>query len=388
VARFEKGASVFEITSNDGNYTSEQRKHYRDGWTRVADLRCEIPLGAEPHNPVFEDALRSDPSDVGAALVYADWLQQQGHPRGALIAVQAQLAANPRDTRLVEAERRIIEEAAHSLLSKPLLAHLAILRAGGGELAVSRNLFDGGTATFDHGFLREALVVVRQRGCDEDVLWELLRHPSARMLAKLGVSTDRSRDIALVATLITHGPRPPLRSLLFRVDHRGMTVDLAGLDAAYPALEELELAIHNVRFDSLKLPKLRRLCVRAEHGDLAVQLAANTWPELEVLSIFADPVKLALPFEQPNMPKLRTLELVGAGDYSGAERSLPICRLIARSPLAKQIEVLELPKLDLSQQAVWLLVEHRAKFEKLVALRTGYVSPDRREQLRAAGFPV
>src|SRR5688572_31485854 len=99
--------------------------------------------------------MRADPDDVGAPLVYADWLQQQGHPRGALIAVQHRLSLNPRDNDLVEAERRIIEDARDALLSKPLLAHLAILRRNADGMAVeiagSRNLYAGGTATFDYG---------------------------------------------------------------------------------------------------------------------------------------------------------------------------------------------------------------------------------------------
>ena len=381
MARFEKGDKVFEITSADGRYATEQRKHLREGWTRVADPRCEVPLGAEPINPTLEEALRADPHDLGAALVYADWLQQQGHPRGALIAVQHRLSATPRDAALVDAERKIIEDAGDSLISKPLLAHLAILR-GNQEIALSRNLFDGGTITFDHGFIREALIVLKQRGADEDLFWELLRHPSARVLAKLGVTVDRTRDIALVATLITHGPRPPLRSLSFRVDHRGMTVDLAGLDVAYPFLEELELVIHNVRFGELELPRLRRLCLRGEHGDIGRLLAAVTWPCLEVLSLPGDPDTLALAFERPSFPRLRTLELGPSG------RGLELCRMLVRSPNVGQLEAIALAGVRLEHEAITMLVENRAKLAQLVILRVDDVRANEVDRLRAAGYPV
>ena len=78
MARFEKDGQVFEITSADGRYAAELRKHLHDGWTRVADPRCEDPLGAEPTEPALEAALRADPNDTGAAIVYADWLAQRG----------------------------------------------------------------------------------------------------------------------------------------------------------------------------------------------------------------------------------------------------------------------------------------------------------------------
>jgi uncharacterized protein (TIGR02996 family) len=384
VARFEKGTGVFEITSADPRYATEQRKHLREGWRRVADPRCEVPLGAEPINPVLEEALRADPKDISVPLVYADWLQQQGHPRGALITVQHRLASNPRDEQLVEAERKIIEDARDSLVSKPMLAHLALLR-GKHELAISRNFYEGGTVTFDHGFIREALVVLKQRGADEDLFWELLRHPSARVLGKLGVTVDRSRDIPLVATMITHGPCPPLRSLSFRVEHRGLTVDLTGLDAAYPQLEELELAIHNVRFGELELPRLRRLGIVGEHSDIGRLLAAQPWPSLETLSLSADPDRFPDAFASRTLPKLRTLEL------GPTQQGLELCRMIVRSPHVGQLETLALVEVRLTHEAVTMLVENRERFASLVMLRFGkpsFVLGDGITRLIEAGYPV
>jgi len=386
VARFEKGEKVFEITSDDGRYTTEQRKHLREGWTRVCDPRCEVPLGAEPLNATFEEALRADPDDASAAIVYADWLEQQGHPRGALIAVQHQLSLRPRDERLFDAERKIIEDARDALISKPLLAHLAILRRNADgksvEIGPSRNLYGGGTATFDHGFIRDAHVLLNRRGADEDLLWELLRHPSARVLAKLGIAVDKSRDIALVATIITHGPRPPLRALHFSVEHKGMTVDLAGLDTAYPELVELEIAIHNVRFGELRLPKLRRLGLAAGFSDIGRLLAATTWPALESLALDADVEKLSLAFEKPSFPRLRTLSL------DNSPRGLELVRMLVRSPNVGQLEVLGLPRVQLPQEAITLLVENRAKFTKLVTLRVPQARTNEIDRLRAAEFPV
>jgi uncharacterized protein (TIGR02996 family) len=381
VARFEKDGKVFEITSADGRYATELRKHLRDGWLRVADPRCEDPLGAEPIEPALEAALRADPDDIGAALVYADWLQQRGHPRGALIAVQHRLSLNPRDADLIEAERKIVEEAQESLVSRPLVAHLAILR-GKVETALSKNLFEGGAIAFDHGFIRKARVLLKRRGGDEDLLWELLRHPSARALSELDVTIDQSRDVDLVATLITHGPRPPLRSLALRVesrhngnDQRVGTVDFSGLDTAFPDLETLDLDVARVRFGDLELP-LRRLVLRSTQSDLSRILPHRTWDQLAVIAIDTE---LGDSFAAPRFPVLRSLT-------ANTERVLEACHAITRAPDAKHLETLVLGK-ELPQEAVTMLVEQRAHFPALTSLHVT-ARANELDRLRAAGYPV
>ena len=196
------------------------------------------------------------------------------------------------------------------------------------------------------------------------------------------MSASRQRDASLVAALVTDGPRPPLRSLSVRINDHRAPIDLSGLDTAYPLLQELELVIHHVRFRDLELPHLRRLCIRSEVGDIGVVLAARTWSELEVLSVPGDPDTLAVAFERPSFPKLRTLEL------GTTERGIELCRMLVRSPDAKHLEVLELPAVKLAQEAVTMLVENRAKFSALVMLRIDGVRANELERLRAAGYPV
>jgi hypothetical protein len=78
----------------------------------------------------------------------------------------------------------------------------------------------------------------------------------------------------------------------------------------------------------------------------------------------------------------RTLEL------ASSDRGLELCRMIVRSPVAKHVEVVELPKVELPQEAITLLVENRAKFERLAVLRIENVRANERDRLRAAGYPV
>src|SRR5687768_14455004 len=58
-------------------------------------------------NPDLEARIHANPDDREAYLVYADWLTEQGDPRGELITVQAKLADHPDDAELAERAGRI-----------------------------------------------------------------------------------------------------------------------------------------------------------------------------------------------------------------------------------------------------------------------------------------
>ena len=61
-------------------------------------------------NPALEAPLLADPYDREAWIVYGDWLQQQGDPRGEYIALRAAWLANPSDR---EARDRLDRCAGH-----------------------------------------------------------------------------------------------------------------------------------------------------------------------------------------------------------------------------------------------------------------------------------
>jgi uncharacterized protein (TIGR02996 family) len=393
VARFERGSEVFEITSEDAEYLTQQRDRLRAGWARVRDPRCEVSVGGEPCDPVLEQALHADPCDLGAALVYADWLQHRGHPRGALIAVQHAMVHRPDDAGLRAEEARLIIEAGDALLSAPLVTRMGVRSAHPSHepLELSpRNLPSGGALTWDHGFLRQAFVLLRPHAADEDLFWEVLRHPSARFLAELHVHANAGHGVGLVVALLL-AARPPLRKLHLRVDSQPRQgsraaqgpLQLAGLSAAMPALEDLELEANHVTLTELELPRLRRFVVQARAHDLAQVLRSTSWPALEELAIARpDPRALAAAFEAPRWPMLRVLRLTFAA------RGIELARLVVRSPQAGQLELLDLTGTDLEPEAISLLVEHQPRFARLAKLRVTQPPENGIERLQGAGFAV
>lgn len=98
-------------------------------------------------------AIIEAPDDDAPRLVYADWLQSQGDPRGEFIQLQCQLAAAPDDER-----RRAIKIAENKLFAAHGQAWLAPLRAALPSVhELSTNKFE-----LWRGFVEEAQITIDQ----------------------------------------------------------------------------------------------------------------------------------------------------------------------------------------------------------------------------------
>src|ERR1043165_1674592 len=72
-------------------------------------------------NADLEAAIVADPEDEGPYLVYADWLQSRGDPRGELIVVQH--ARGPAWAKLRIRERELLSRYRDALLGPAALHH-------------------------------------------------------------------------------------------------------------------------------------------------------------------------------------------------------------------------------------------------------------------------
>jgi uncharacterized protein (TIGR02996 family) len=309
VARFQRGDSVLEVWIDDRldgvsllvqegdsrarviptgsrySVTSEYHQwishHLGLGWRRVRDPKRERDLDDEPREPTFEAALAAAPDDAATALVYADWYQQQGHPRGALIATQCGLAANPADPRLQAEEAELFREWRDYLLGP--LERVATPFALQLDLA------------WEHGFIRRARLVGFAGELETNaLLWDLLRHPSARFLRELVLGSTTlgfPTNATLAADLLLRaGPTPPLRVLAFDDSTVATALgDLTGLGECYPHLEDVVLRGEgDAVLGELALPCARRFAYRTatlSPATLAAILAAP-WPALEELELW------------------------------------------------------------------------------------------------------
>lgn len=246
-------------------------------------------VAPEPSNPDLEHQIVEDPTDPGRCLVYADWLQGQGHPRGELGVIQSARASRPDDAGLAKAEQKLFDE--HPDLAPPRVMEVVRRQRKPGAAE------DLPAVTWENGFIAAARIA---RSSDRspytvrELVAELLAHPAARFLRELrigGLGPDE-HDYAPVIDEIVRGCPSTLR-VLSLVDLPPGSAELVFADLAdvtplleaTPLLEELRLAGNHVKLRAIALPKLRRLAVAT--GDPAVlgTLAKASLPALEALQL-------------------------------------------------------------------------------------------------------
>ena len=168
-------------------------------------------------NPELEAAIENDPGDEDAYLVYADWLQTQGDPRGELIAVQAAARRDPTDAELAKRVGELLARHDAVLLGElgehmSVIWHLGFVR--GVTLAPDRN------------------VEVPLRA-----LRDLLAHPSGRFVQSIAFAQPKGVDAKKVVKLLRELGRPvTLRELRL-----GGTFDV---ETDAPELRELFPRLH------------------------------------------------------------------------------------------------------------------------------------------------
>jgi len=338
-------------------------------------------------NPELEKAIFANPYDTDAYMVYADWLQDQGDPRGELIALQIGDKA----------------DAAQKLLAKHADYFI-------GPLADHQKTHDGEDVdafTWKYGFIH-ALRLSHDSYGDEgfdgslaEALDLLLRHPSGRFLTEITFvfnGDPNEDDLQSLIDLLEKRAPASLRKLHFgdfqyagpsSPTATGTTEiswysigNLAKLWKAVPKLQTLitqcgssESTISNVgmKLGTLELPEL----VHAEFrtGGLekanAKAIAAGKFPKIEHLEIWygddnyggdAGPKEVQLLLDRTDLPALRYLGLKNA--VFTDELVVPL----AKSKLLKQLEVLDLSMGCLTDAGAAEIAKHADAFGHLAKL--------------------
>jgi len=367
-------------------YMELQKERLAAGWLRVQDPEREENILEEPREPALEAALRADPGDAATALVYGDWLEQRGHPRGALAGLTGDAAASH------------IEAHAETLLGTRLY------------VAANEPVGERIELRWEHGFLRWARIDgFFERGDSEDLLFELLRHPSARLLRELEIGCHHAgdQDNSLIsAILVSAAEPPPLRRLVIgdfdntRDDNidisRAPLGDLSRLSEAYPDLEDIELkGTGDPLLGAIDLPRARRFALRTSSLErtTAAAITAAPWPRLEELELWFGNTEYVI---QPcgareiamvlaaKLPMLRVLRLMNTLLSDEA------CPLIAASPLAARLEVIDFGLGTLSAKGARVLAQARAAFppQCTIGIAECMLSAAAIAELRAAGFTL
>jgi uncharacterized protein (TIGR02996 family) len=167
--------------------------------------------GEEPTaqwNEELAARIREAPDDVSARVVFGDWLEQAGDPRGELVQLQARLAATPDDTTLRRREQRFVTRHRGHLL---------------GPLADDEDT----RVAFAYGFV-DTLVT------SAEVYLAAHAHPSLAFVREVRLH-GRSAELELAVAQLP----PRLHSLGLRCDPLAAPVVLDGL--TFPDLRVLDV---------------------------------------------------------------------------------------------------------------------------------------------------
>jgi uncharacterized protein (TIGR02996 family) len=336
MARFQREAEIRDVSREDDRYCARVSELLRAGWQRVRDPDREHDYPPDPPNAELERVLREHPDDTQALLVYADFLMHAGHPRGQLIALEAAPSKNTVDRAEREAEAVRLRAAATAVLEGPLKHRTGIgFRWRGGFIQAARiaGAFEPGDA--------------------EDLLFELLRHPSARMLRGLTIDVyhhDTQDHRLLVDHLLHAVPAPPLRSLALLYANNpwrnfAPIGEFGTVGSIYPQLERLHVHAENTMdLRGLAVPRCKQLSIRTVNmrPHTIEAIVDAPWPELEELELWfgdqssctAGDLRFVLDgtLHLPKLAKLRLRNCAFAYEVVAA---------LLRSPLAQQLRTID-----------------------------------------------
>jgi hypothetical protein len=397
MARFAKDGDVWatDPSWSEWDRTRAIRDKLVDGWRPIA-WDTPRPAAAPPRDPAAEARLAGDGAPVDDFLVYSDWLQSAGNPRGALISVQHQLDAAADGARLAlgDEERRLLDEHREALLGPLAGAHPSFLHL-----------------EWRLGFIRGARLhrvgYVEELPLAEELLWHLLDDERGPFLERLvvGLIAYGDNDNQAITAILMDPPSTPAPLRVLKIGafggddlfdrgeidiSRAWLGPLVRLSSLYPRLEVLELTgrLNGRRPDDallgeIDLPTLRRFVFRngglpREH--LAEVLAAR-WPRLEELDLWfgdedyggdctIDDV-VALLDGRVRLPSLRRLGLRNAS-FTDA-----LCEPLLRSPLLPQLEEVDLSLGVLTDEGAAILARGHDRLAHLrrLDLRENALSP-------------
>ena len=276
----------------------------------------EAPIIFDARNPELEAAILADPEAIEPWLIFGDWLQTQGDPRGVLIMRDAALRASPRDPNLIKMVKVRVDRYADYF----------------------RGPFSRANVELRWGFIHK----LRMFSDGHARLEEILR-----------------------------APRHPrwLNTIELMVDNLDRCIELVG-ELAPPTVRTIAL-IGKSRIGSLAplakpLVRMRRLSLEAGLTDSAfAELVRTPLPALRALGATLDVTQLGDLLARDDLP-INELHVRAARVARGLV-SVEFVDAIAESPLARQLEHLDLL---FETGAELRFLEHGARFPRLRTVHT------------------
>jgi uncharacterized protein (TIGR02996 family) len=362
------------------------------GWNRASnDSAPKFAVGGsgetrDARNPALEAAIEANPTDRQAYAVFSDWLQEQGDPRGELIALQL----GNKD----KSAKALIDKDADYFLG-PLAEHQKT-RDGLGNNSISHLRTSAQEKewqkTGEQAFLWRNGFIYRVRlshdsyndsewkGKTADVLAKLLDHPSGRYVVEFSFMSNgdpNENNLQDIIDLLGKKAPATTRKITFgdNVDQISWhhTGNLDKLWKGVPNLRILEIETGDFDVGKMNAPKLERAIFIT--GGLSAKCGKNiataTMPKIKHLEIYYGDdnyggdcsIKEVLPLlGRSDLPQLEYLGLKNsqfADDIAGA---------VVGSKLVKQLKTLDLSFGTMGDEGAQALAAGKSSLEHLECL--------------------
>ncbi|HEU0030508.1 MAG TPA: WGR domain-containing protein [Kofleriaceae bacterium] len=363
-------------------YDKLVQEKLKKGYVLVGGGKAKSATKAKPpetkaasRNAELEKAIVAKPDDADAYLVYADWLQTQGDPRGELIVLQ-------HAGKTKQANALLAKHAEH------FLGPFATAKPETWELEWQHGFVRKariGWPAFEWGMDDDAEGAGPRVADDDDLEWGeragqqlamFLRLASAAFVQELELGPlpgDEEMNLGYLAEAIDQVGMPALRKLVLGQIGEW---DISGTATAMPAskavpnLREVTLRGGSPTIGKVELPELRSF--RVETGTLNDKelrnIAAAKWPKLERLEIwFGDPNYGASGKPKDIQPildgtGLGKLQHLGLRNCPFADE---LVKVLVGSKILKQLKTLDLSMGNLSDRGVQTLVDAKPKLAHL-----------------------
>ena len=340
------------------------------------------PEPAAARNPELEAMIGADPERPEPYMVYADWLQAQGDPRGELISVEHALLQRPRNRALLETRSRLRSPYDEQMRE---LVRRANMQAPRNEHRIELE--------WGLGFVRRARLAHDWFG-DQDLpdtmdtrrlFATFLSLPSTRLIQDLAVGlwrdSEGQAEYEGVFRALAECRPPALRRLFigdftYRRQIEMSWTSLGDVSPIYPALPRLEQLIlqgGSVKLQTIDLPRLRHFEIRTgglSRASIGSVVAAR-WPELERLVLWfgnpdygaeGDVEQIAPLLTGEGIPGVRHLSLMNA-NFADA-----LCRALSGARVLEQLESLDLSKGTMTDEGAAALLGARDRLRRLKRL--------------------
>ena len=322
-----------------------------------------LPAAGDPRSAELEAAIAANPDDGDAYAIYADWLEREGDPRGPLIAAQI---AGERAERSGKRDKKIDAAAA-----KLFAEHADYFLGPLAELAADAARDADPTFVWRYGYLYKAYLHAERHQPIAARVAQLLAHPSARFLGELALG-GRSQDANMQDAIGALAARAPASLRALRL-WAAQKLELGALWPALPELRRLALAGQAIALGPIELPALEKLSIvdsELPHAS-ARAIACAPWPRLRELELdfstgyltgdaSIDDVFALL--ARRDLPALTRLAL----RHTRYIREVVI--ELAASPLAAQLEQLDLSNNQMTDEHARALAAAGARLPRLAAL--------------------